>query len=166
MKRKFQVSSGSCLVDPNYTCRTRITLSEEEYRNAVSKHYLFAQLFRFMGWVCMLDLARAKERNKGTPEELDFREMDIRKEAIGLLFRTSQRHWDVSKWTEAKVDEIGCLRLRIEKEIANTMYGTLNVPILNHKDPVTAKFIRSSHCSLLEGATEAGQESYPRMRSV
>ena len=90
VKKKFQVSGGRCLVDPNYTCRTRITLSEEEYRNAVSKHYLFGQLFRFLGWVCMLDMARAKERDKGTPEEPDLREGDIRKEGIGLLFRTSQ----------------------------------------------------------------------------
>ena len=71
---------------------TRIILSEEEYRNAVAKHYLFAQLFICMGWVCMLDLARSKERNKGLPEEPDLGEMDIRKEAIGFLFRTSQRH--------------------------------------------------------------------------
>ena len=98
-----------------------------------------------MGWICMLDLARAKERNKGSHEELDFRKMDIRKEAVGLFFRTSQRHWDVSKWTEASVDGVGCLHLRLEKEIANTIYGTLNVPILNHKDPVTAKLIRRAH---------------------
>ena len=79
-----------CLVGPNYACKMRITLSEEEYRTAVSKHYLFGQLFRFLGCVCMLDLARAKERDKGTPEEQDLREVDIRKEGIGLLFRTSQ----------------------------------------------------------------------------
>ena len=145
VKRKFQVSGGRCLVDPNYTCRTRITLSEEEYRNAVSKHYLFGQLFRFLGWVCMLDMARAKERYKGTPEEPDLMEGDIRKEGIGLLFRTSQRHWEVSKWTETKVDEIGCLLLRLEKEVANSIYGTLNIPVLNHKDPLTAKLIRNSH---------------------
>ena len=35
VKRKFQVSGRRCLVGPNYTCRTRITLLEEEYRNAV-----------------------------------------------------------------------------------------------------------------------------------
>ena len=33
------------------------------------------------------------------------------------------------------------LCLRIKKEIASQIYGTLNVPILNHKDPVTAKFV-------------------------
>ena len=35
--------------------------------------------------------------------------------------------------------------MRIEKEVANLIYGTLNIPILNHKDAVTAKLIRSSH---------------------
>ena len=35
--------------------------------------------------------------------------------------------------------------MRIEKEVANTIYGTLNIPVLNHKDPVTAKLIRNSH---------------------
>ena len=85
------------MVDPNYTCKMKITLSKEEYRTVLSKHYLFGQLFRFLGWVCMLDLARAKERDKGTPEEQDLGEVDIRKESIGLLFRTSQQHWEVSR---------------------------------------------------------------------
>ena len=60
VKRNFQVNSGRCLEDPNYTCKTRITLPKEEYEVALSKHYLFCQLFRFLGWVCMLDLARAR----------------------------------------------------------------------------------------------------------
>ena len=33
----------------------------------------------------------------------------------------------------------------IEKEVANTIYGTLNIPVLNHKDPLTAKLIRNYH---------------------
>ena len=110
----------------------------------MAKHYLIAQLFRFMAWVCMLDLARSKERNKELSEEPNLREMDIRKEAIGLLFRSSQRHFDVREWTEISVDGVGCLRLRIEKEVANLIYGTLNIPILNHKNTVTAKLIRIS----------------------
>ena len=61
VKRKFQVSGGRCLVDPNYTCKTRKTLSKEEYRTTLSNNYLIGQLSRFLGWVCMLDLARAKE---------------------------------------------------------------------------------------------------------
>ena len=91
----------------------------------------------------MLDLARSKEKNKGTSEEPNLREVDIHKEAMGLLFRSSQRHFDVKEWTEISIDGIGFLLLRIEKEIASQIYGTLNVPILNHKDPVTAKFVRN-----------------------
>ena len=64
---------------------------------------------------------------------------------MGLLFRASQRHFDVKEWTEISIDGIGCLRLRIEKEIANQSYGTLNIPVLSYKDSVTAKLIRSSH---------------------
>ena len=64
---------------------------------------------------------------------------------MGLLFRSSQRHFDVKEWTEISIDGIGCLRLRIEKEIASQIYGTLNIPILSYKDPVTAKLIRNSH---------------------
>ena len=75
---------GRCLIDQNYTCMTRLILSEEEYKNAVAKHFLLAQLFRFLGWTCMLDLAKSKERNKGSPEEPNLGEMDIRKEAMGV----------------------------------------------------------------------------------
>ena len=32
VKRKFQVGGRRCLVDQNYTCMTRIILSEDEYR--------------------------------------------------------------------------------------------------------------------------------------
>ena len=42
----------------------------------------FHQVRKDMGWVCMLDLTRAKERDKGTPEEQDLGEVDIRKEGI------------------------------------------------------------------------------------
>ena len=56
----------------------------------------------------MLDLAKSKEKNKGTSEEPNLGEIDIRKEAMGLLFRSSQRHFDVKEWTEIGIDGIGC----------------------------------------------------------
>ena len=64
---------------------------------------------------------------------------------MGLLFRSSQRHFNVKEWTEITIDGIGCLHFRIEKEVARQIYGTQNVPILNYKDPVTAKFVRDAH---------------------
>ena len=69
------------------TCMTNLILSKAEYKKAVAKHFLLAQLFRFLGWTCMLDLAKSKEKDKGTPEESNLGEVDIRKEAMGLLFR-------------------------------------------------------------------------------
>ena len=66
---------------------TRITLPKEEYEVALSKHYLFCQLFRFLGWVCMLDLAQTREWARGSPEKQDLWEVDIRKEAICMLLR-------------------------------------------------------------------------------
>ena len=112
---------------------------------ATGKHFLLTQMLRFAGWTCMLDLAKSKEKNKGTLEEPNLEELDVRKEAMGLIFRSSQRHFNVKEWTEITIDGVGCLRFRIEKEIARQIYGTLNVPTLNYKDPVTAKFVRNAH---------------------
>ena len=78
-------------------------------------------------------------------EEPNLREVDIRKEAMGLIFRSSQRHFNVKEWTEITIDGINCLHFRIEKEIARQNHGTQNVSILSYKDPVTAKFVRDAH---------------------
>ena len=126
-------------------CQTRLVLSKVEYLKATGKHFLLTQLLRFSGWTCMLELARSKEKNKGTREEPNLREVDIRKEAMGLIFRSSQKHFSVKEWSEITIDGIGCLHFRIEKEVARQIYGTQNVPILNYKDPVTAKFVRDAH---------------------
>ena len=64
IKRKFQIGTGRCLIDQNYTCMTKLILSKAEYKKAVAKHFLLAQLFRFLGWTCMLDLAKSKEKTK------------------------------------------------------------------------------------------------------
>ena len=62
-----------------------------------------------------------------------------------MLLRTSQQHWDVNRWIETRVDGIGCLCLRLEKEVANSIYGTLCIPIISPKDLLTAKLIRNAH---------------------
>ena len=62
IKRKFQIGMGRCLIDQNYTCMTKLILSKAEYKKAVAKHFLLAQLFRFLGWTCMLDLANPKKK--------------------------------------------------------------------------------------------------------
>ena len=62
----------------------------------------------------MLELARSKEKNKGTREEPNLREVDIHKEAMGLIFRSSQKHFIVKEWSEITIDGIGCFHFRIE----------------------------------------------------
>ena len=112
---------------------------------AIGKHFLLNQLFRFAGWYCSLELAKNKKENEGTTAESDLREVNIRKEAMNLIFRSSQAHFSVKDSSEIVIDGIHCLHLRLEKEVAKQIYGTQNVPILSYKDPVTAKFVREAH---------------------
>ena len=70
---------------------------------ALEKHFLLNQLFRFAGWVCMLELARIRRENK---EEII--ELDIRKEAFGLIQRTSQKYHSVKDSSESVVNGTHC----------------------------------------------------------
>ena len=62
-----------------------------------------------------------------------------------MLLTTSQQHWDVNRWIETRVDGIGCLCLRLESEVANSIYGTSCIPIISPRDLLTAKLIRNAH---------------------
>ena len=72
VNRAFQVSNGKFLFDPNHVCSTNIVLLREGYESALFKHHLLCQVFRFFGWVCALNLARAKEKVRGTTGEQGF----------------------------------------------------------------------------------------------
>ena len=87
----------------------------------------------------MLELARIRKENK---EEI--RELDIRKEAFGLMLRTSQKHHSVKDSSEMTVNGIHCLHPRLEKGVAQQIYGTSNIPILSNKDSVTVKVFREA----------------------
>ena len=123
-------------MDQNYSCQLKLVLSKTEYMKATGKHFLLNQLFRFAGWLCMLELAKIRKENKEVG-----RELDIRKEAFGLILRSSQKHHNVKDSSEVIIDGVHCLHLRIEKGVAQQIYGTQNIPILSNKDPVIAKFI-------------------------
>ena len=90
----------------------------------------------------MLELAKIRKENKEVG-----RELDIRKEAFGLILRSSQKHHNVKDSSEVIIDGVHCLHLRIEKGVAQQIYGTQNIPILSNKDPVTAKFTGSKGMS-------------------
>ena len=82
VKRKFQLGTGQSLVDQNYSCQLKLVLSKTEYMKATGKHFLLNQLFRFAGWLCMLELAKIRKENKEVG-----RELDIPKEVFGLILR-------------------------------------------------------------------------------
>ena len=56
IKKKFQITSGECLIDPTYKCKSDFTLSKDDYNAALAKHYLLNQLLRFFGWLSALDI--------------------------------------------------------------------------------------------------------------
>ena len=77
IKRRFQISTGKCLIDQDYICKTRLILFKTEYKKVTPKHFLLAQLFRFLGWTCMLDLAKSKEKDEGASGDPNLGEVDI-----------------------------------------------------------------------------------------
>ena len=49
IKKKFQVTSGGCLIDSSYKCKSNLILGRSEYEVALARHYLLPQLLRFSG---------------------------------------------------------------------------------------------------------------------
>ena len=39
IKRKFQISTGRCLIDQDYICKTKLILSKTEYKKATAKKF-------------------------------------------------------------------------------------------------------------------------------
>ena len=61
IKKKFQVTSGGCLIDSSYKCKSDLILGRREYEVALARHYLLPQLLRFFGWLSGLDIARKEK---------------------------------------------------------------------------------------------------------
>ena len=75
----------------------------------------------------------------------------LRKEAAAMIIRSSQKHWNVSNLVETQVHGIGCLRMRLEYRTAMSIFGTVNLPIISSRDPLTAKLIRAAHLANRDG---------------
>ena len=68
-----------------------------------------------------------------------------------MLIRSSQEHWKVNELVETKVHGIGCLKMRLEHRTAMSIFGTTTIPIINSKDPLTAKIMRAAHLANRDG---------------
>ena len=68
-----------------------------------------------------------------------------------MLYRSSQKSWGVKKITETTVHGIGCLKMRLDHRTGRNIFGTINIPVINSKDPLSAKIIRNAHLANREG---------------
>ena len=97
IKRRFQINNGECLIDPNYKYKSDLVLNREEYEIALSKHHLLNQLLRFLGWLAALDIAQKAQREETGDNSEESKPIDLKKEAAGILFRTSQKIWKIKE---------------------------------------------------------------------
>ena len=54
---------------------------------------MLGQLLRFFGWLSALDIARKLEKGEITNDPVGIDPIDLKKEAAGMLFRSSQKSW-------------------------------------------------------------------------
>ena len=122
IKRRFQINNGECLIDPNYKYKSNLVLDSNEYKTAFSKHYLLNQLLRFLGWLAALDIAQKVQKGEIENDSEEFKAIDMKKEAAGILFRTSQRIWRIKENPGKDVQGVECLRLRLEHRTAKSIF--------------------------------------------
>ena len=77
--------------------------------------------------------------------------IDLIKESAAMLIRSSQEHWKVNELVKARVQGVGCLKMRLEHKTAMSIFGTATIPIISSKDPLTAKLMRAAHLANRDG---------------
>ena len=119
------------MINPSYICISDLILERQDYVLALSKHYVLSKGFRFFGWISALDVARKRKEMLETGGHQSLDDINLRKEAATMMFRTSQRHWEVPNLVETEVNGVGCLKMRLEHRMAISIFGTLNIPSIN-----------------------------------
>ena len=71
---------------------------------------------RFFSWLSGLDIARKEKEGTITKDLENIDHIDLKKEAAGMLYCSSQEHWKVNELIESRVrvHGIGCLKMRLE----------------------------------------------------
>ena len=90
------LTSGGSLIDSSYKCKSDLILERREYEVALARHYLLPQLLRFFGWLSFLDIARKEKEGTVTKDLENIDHIDLKKDAAGVLYRSSQEHWKVN----------------------------------------------------------------------
>ena len=108
---------------------------------------MLGQLLRFFGWLSALDISRKIEKGEVMSEPVEIDPIDLKREAAGMLFRSSQKSLGVKGISETLVHGIGCLKIRLDQRTAKNIFGTINIPVINSKETLTAKIIRKAPVS-------------------
>ena len=117
----------------------------------MSKRYMLGQLIRFFGWLGALDIASKVKKGEITNDLVGIDPVDLKKEAAGILFRSSQKTWKVKDSSVKIVHGVECLKLRLDHRTAKNIFRTSNIPVISQKDPLTAKIIRNAHLANKDG---------------
>ena len=72
------------------------------------------QLLRFFGWLSALDISRKIEEGKIVSDSDGIDPIDLKREAAGMLFRSSKKTWGVKGTSETLMHGIGCLKMRLD----------------------------------------------------
>ena len=64
--------------------------------------------------VAALDIAQKIQKGEIANDSEGFKPIDMKKEAAGILFRTSQKIWKIKENPGKDVQGVECLKLRLE----------------------------------------------------
>ena len=134
VKGALRLGDGDNLLDPNYDMKLDLTLDKETYLRWTSKFPTMEQMFRAAAWlVCLL--------TKGTHDA------NIKKEAWALILRSGQKHFkeDLKENSDAEVNDIKTLELRLQSSTARSLFGTRYLPVLGSDDPLRVQLMRRAH---------------------
>merc|ERR1711888_437089 len=80
---------------------------------------------------------------KGT----DMFNMNIKREAWGLILRSAQRHFNegVAATSDGQIHGIKVMTLRLQSNTARELFGTKFLPVIGGNDPIRTQLLRSAH---------------------
>ena len=104
-----------------------MTLDKETYQRWISKFFTMDSLMRAAAWLACL-------YTKG----MDTFNMNIKKEAWGLILRSAQRHFNegIAATSDAQIHGIKVMTLRLQSNTARELFGTKFLPVIGGDDPM------------------------------
>ena len=121
VKGILHLGDNDNLLDHKYVMRLGLTLDKETYKRWTSKFFTMDSLMRAAAWLVCL-------HTKG----MDTFNMDIKKEAWGLILRSAQRHFSegITEISDTQIHGIKVMALRLQSYTARDLFGTKYLPVI------------------------------------